>query len=626
MSSGSAPATVDEDSGERGIGSRTGLVGTESRAGTSTRAIAAEVLVLVALSAIAVAIRVPTMRQPLLEIHPFRQTQTAFQALEFVRHGIDLLHPRVPVFGTSSDVPFELPLFQAIATVPANLGISLDEALRLTNLAFFMTTAVLLYGVVRRVSGRTAALASFVAFVFCPFGFVWSRTAMIEYLATAGALGFVWSGILWRDERRRRYAAIAVVAGSTAMLVKITTGMFWVLPFVLYIGRDELTGAWAWIRTRLQPHVWTIVAVPVAAGFLWTRYADSVKASSPLTAHLTSRGLMTWNFGTLDQRLELANWSTVGARIVDLALGHWLWIGLVLVGLLEARRLGFWLGWALATLLPIVVFFNLYLEHDYYLAAISPGVAGLVGLGAAKLLERCPKRVAILAGVVLVALWIAPLSWSQSSYVKPLYESYWDPAQAKPYAQELAAVSTSNDRVVIDNFDWNPAILYYADRSGVMLTPWDVHPGLFDRLARSGYHVWLNIDEGDEFIPRLRAWPWVGVQSLHTYRLGRDAADVQQAPFLATTDVDAIPPDANASSSDGRDVVCSHGALTFTPGPQGSWLVPTSTPTRRFRLVINGAAPLPRFPAYAIRAGDPVNLRCVAGHGLTLRVVDAPVP
>ena len=119
-----------------------------------------------------------------------------------------------------------------------------------------------------------------------------------------------------------------------------------------------------------------VVGIPLFAGWLWTRHADAVKAASKATAFLTSSELTTWNYGTLDQRLALGHWATIGDRIRELLLGGWIWVPLLLVLLWQARKLGFWLGWLLTIVLPIAVFFNLFWIHDYYLAAISPAIAG----------------------------------------------------------------------------------------------------------------------------------------------------------------------------------------------------------------------------------------------------------
>src|SRR5437762_116737 len=43
--------------------------------------------------------RLPTLAQPLLEAHGFRQTWTAYTALIYHEQGIDLLHPEMPIFG-----------------------------------------------------------------------------------------------------------------------------------------------------------------------------------------------------------------------------------------------------------------------------------------------------------------------------------------------------------------------------------------------------------------------------------------------------------------------------------------------------------------------------------------------
>ncbi|HEY8134595.1 MAG TPA: hypothetical protein VIF08_01045, partial [Candidatus Limnocylindrales bacterium] len=65
----------------------------------------------------------PSLHQPLLEHHSFRQTQTAWTALIFHEQGIDLLHPKIPVFGPPWDVPFEFPLFQALGALVMNAGV-----------------------------------------------------------------------------------------------------------------------------------------------------------------------------------------------------------------------------------------------------------------------------------------------------------------------------------------------------------------------------------------------------------------------------------------------------------------------------------------------------------------------
>ncbi len=101
----------------------------------------------------------PTLDAPLLEKHAFRQTQTAWTAREFHEEGIDLLHPKLPVFGAPFEAPFEFPLYQALATLPMDMGVAEDTALRLTCLVCFVLTALLLSGSSATWPGRSAASA-----------------------------------------------------------------------------------------------------------------------------------------------------------------------------------------------------------------------------------------------------------------------------------------------------------------------------------------------------------------------------------------------------------------------------------------------------------------------------------
>ncbi len=151
--------------------------------------------------------------------------------------------------------------------------------------------------------------------------------------------------------------------------------------------------------------------MPLLAGAWWTRHADAIKAANSATDWLTSTNLETWNFGTLAQRQVAANWTTIYDRIEQLLVGRSLFLVLVVLALWVGRKQRFWLGLTLAALLPPVVFFNLYWAHDYYLAAISPALAGLVGVVAA---PGCGNTGRVV-GRRWCARWCSPWSGSGGS-------------------------------------------------------------------------------------------------------------------------------------------------------------------------------------------------------------------
>src|SRR5207237_4502009 len=108
----------------------------------------------------------------------------------------------------------------------------------------------------------------------------------------------------------------------------------------------------------------------------------AIKDASAATRWLTSANLQTWNFGTLAQRQVAENWTTIFDRMEALLVGRYLLLAIVIVALWWGRKQRFWLGNVLVVVLAPAVFFNLYVVHDYYLAAISPALAAIVGISA----------------------------------------------------------------------------------------------------------------------------------------------------------------------------------------------------------------------------------------------------
>jgi hypothetical protein len=597
------------------------------------------VAVVLALS-LAAALRVPSLDQPLLEHHWFRQTQTAYTARLFYEQGVSFLHPKLPVLGPPFEVPFEFPLFQALATVPMHLGAPADRALRLTSLLCFLATGCFLWGMLRRLAGGGPALASLVFFLFSPFALVWSRASMIEYLATAGAVGYVWAGTSWRDHPRPWLWGATMLAGLVAMLVKLTTGLFWLLPFAAYVSAQDERGTRGWIRVRTRPGYAALLVIPVASALLWTWHADAIKAASPATSWLTSQALQAWNFGTLPQRLELAPWLGVAARVEETLVGtpFLLLVPAAMVGVVRSRQSLWWGAVALAAVLPVAVFFNLYVVHDYYLAAITPALAAFLGLGAATVWEYQSRRsyrvLLTLAALSAAALW----GVQSRGYWTPIYQSVSDPSHALPLARELSASSRPDDLVVVAGRDWSPDVLYYARRSGLMLAPSLVRPDLVGLLPSDPYRIMASFNPHVDPLWVLRAWPWTGVLASRVYVMGSLAEDLRGAPLLATDEGQAY---ASARAA-GRLLVTAPvtvrcgvpDAAELPRGTRATWLrlrqEAVRSPARIY--LANGLAPLPARSVIAVDSGPTLDsgrlrLACLGTSTVTVEEVsDAPMP
>jgi hypothetical protein len=576
--------------------------------GRSGRAVEVAVVVLLLLGAIA--IHWGTLGHQLTERHDWRQTQTALTAVDFHEHGIDLFHPKLPVFGIRSEVPFEFPLFQAAATVPMNLGLDADTSMRVTALACFLLTAVLLYGLIRRVGGRVAALGALVAFLFSPFAVQWSHASLIEYLATAAAVGFVWAGIEWRERRRWLFLTLAIVVGAVAMSVKITTGFFWILPLVLYTGAHEVKGALPWLKERVRPGLIAAVMVPVAVGAWWNLHADAIKEAHLATRWLSRANAQAHDFGTLDQRTVLANWLKVFDRIDLLLVGRGLFIVLVVVALWWGRRQRFWLGLVLVVVVAPAVFFNLYVVHDYYLVAVSPALAALVGLATSWLWSRRPSQFSSAAyAVVLVVVWIFWVIAPAWSYIEWVYKPPFDDFVYA--ASELRHATPDGAPVVYLGAEWNPTIVYYSRHPGLMLDPAIVdEPRILNRLPREPYRYVFSFTPDKDPIQLLSQWKWVGVIGPRTYIVGDRRGDVDNAPVFASTS----PTRARAPSAV-ADLACGSSRLTIA----ARRVHVTSDPSDRLRLRVGrDLAPLPRVGTIYVRSGGRLSCRGASSIGVSV--------
>ena len=468
-----------------------------------------------------------------------------------------------------------------------DVGVAPDLSLRLTALACFCATALLLWALVRRVASPVAAFAALAFFLFSPFALVWSRAELIEYLATAAALGWVLAGIRWREGGGRRWWVIACVAGSVALLVKVTTGAFWVLPLLAFVP-----AAWPGWRAELGAHrrrllaLAGLAAIPFAIGAAWTWWADGIKAATPLTAWLTSSQLVEWNFGTVAQRMDSSNWFTIVARAITEfggPLAALFFVGaIVLVRQREQRR--FWLAVLATAVLPIAVFFNLYLIHDYYLVAVSPAIAMVQGMLVAYLLKPLAKPVVRRAFVIgVTAFTVVSLLATRSYFWGFAYAYPGDTDAILAEAAEVDAHSLPTDLVMTEGRDWSPSVLYFARREGLAVPNWLGRDDRTDLIDPSLYHVASFADPQTGHLELLARWPLVGVTGLRTYSMGSALAELRD-PLVLSADAGAlaIPTSADPLTSVPVTIRCDGSRHLVAGGASGTWLeLAPAPPTAR---------------------------------------------
>jgi hypothetical protein len=439
---------------------------------TSPRSARASLAVFIVAAVVALGFSLVGWTHNLLEGHEFRQAQTALTIRALARGEWSFAYP-LPLFGPPWSAPMEFPWFEgAVAAILAVVRLPLEPTARAVSLVAWALT---LPGIYRAAGflGLRPARRWYVmaAAVLSPIYLYYSRTVMIESTALCAAVWFLCCFERAIATTARRWIIAAALVGAAAALAKITTLLVFLAPAAwLAVARALAATApgarWSRRTVQLALIAGGVVAVAVGAGAAWTAFGDTVKSSNPLAAVLTSRGVASWMYGSLAQRLDPAVWRTLAGVIHGSIVNGWLFgaavlIGVAIGGATRARVLGL-LGCYLAGPLLLT---NVYAIHDYYHYATGLFLIAATLVAWFGLCDRFGLGRPLEMAGVLVVLVTEGVTFSQS-----YFHFQRRPDLAPPeLARLLAAATQPDDVILIYGYEWNPVIPYFADRRAVMV-------------------------------------------------------------------------------------------------------------------------------------------------------------
>jgi len=442
------------------------------------------VTVLVALGATGFAVR--HAGQPLLEAHAFRQTQTALTAFWMMRDGWHLAY-ETPVAGYPWSLPFEFPLYQAVVAAIAKLGgFPLDPVGRLVSFGFLLACAWPASAIATRLALPRRAVWVFCALLWSsPIYLFWGRTFMIETAALFFAVAAIRYGLELLDPHPPWGAILLCSLFATAAnLQKVTTG----LPVVLILGCLWLLH---WLRHGglRAPSIREIATAvcafgaPILIAVVWTRYTDAVKAANPLGPQLTSAALRSWNFGTLHQRLDPSTYLTVvWERMLAPNAGGLLGVALIAAAALVPApvRVRAAIAAALALfLLPILLFTNLHVVHDYYQASCALFLIAALALAVGVWMPSLVRHAAVVPA--LTALLVASNVRAFTAGYRPIAGREFKIPRDRPLtiAEIVRRYTPPGTGFVAFGREWSSELGYYAQRKSFTV------PGYFKDYARA---------------------------------------------------------------------------------------------------------------------------------------------
>lgn len=426
--------------------------------------------ILFAISLIAVALRLYHLTYPVADWHSWRQADTAAVARNFLRFGIDPLHPRYDDLSniqSGKDNPqgwrmVEFPLYQAISAAAklSSPKIPLEVILRLVTIAASVGTTILLGLLVARYIDPFTGVLTSLLYAILPYSVYYGRTILPEPLMVFWSMLSLW---LVGRGKSTGWAVFAAIAGALALLSKPMAVFLLVpIPYLIY----KQSG----VSKKLFIHLFMYGIISLLPLILWRRWILQFPEGIAVN---------TWLLNSNGIRFKGAwfHW-LFATRLGDLILGFW---GLIPFGLglaaLPSKKEGWVFRWmALGALLYLIIFATGNVQHDYYQILLIPVIAVFVAKG----LRAMNPWLAIVSLVFMLSF-----SWFT------IRTYYWINRPDIVEAGKAADAILPKDAKVIAPYNGDTTFLYQTQRQGWPLG-FDI-----DKKIAMGATAYVTVSSGD---------------------------------------------------------------------------------------------------------------------------------
>lgn len=401
---------------------------------------------------------------PIADWFSWRQVDTSAVSRNFIKTGFDVFHPRyddISNIQTGYDNPngyrfLEFPIFNIFQAGFYKLFdyFTLEEWGRLVTIMSSLLSIVFLYLLGKRYANWIVGLSAALFFAIAPYSIYYGRVILPDPMMAMAVLGGIYFfdlGIGKNEKLKYKnyiLLCISIIFISVSLLLK-PYAVFFTLPF-FYI---------AWKRFGIglfkQWQLWVFLITSVFPLILWrlweSHYPEGIAS-------------YIWLFNGGNIRFTGAYFYWIFAeRISKLILAYW-GLPIVLLGFLGRRKnLGFFLSFALSSLIYLIIIARGNVQHDYYQILIVPTLALLFGLGADFLLKASQTILNKFTSYLLLTvclLFMSAFGWYQ---VRD-YFNINNPAIIT--AGQYVDKTVPKDAKVIAPLDGDTTFLYYTNRKG----------------------------------------------------------------------------------------------------------------------------------------------------------------
>lgn len=462
--------------------------------------------ILLLLLSLALVARLYKITNPVADWHSFRQADTASVTREYVKHGVDFLHPKYHDLsniqsGDNNDWQdnvngwrmVEFPLVNGLLAYVLRALPRLDLVLvsRLASVVVSLFSLLFLVLITHRIYGRRVAFFTGFFFAVLPYSVYYSRVILPEPFFIAFSLASLWGYLQYLESDKKRWLMSSAILFALALLIKPMAVFF--IPVFLGLR------LWKSFDVKWKD---AVTAICFAIAFIpllwWRQWIQQYKIGIPVSDWLYNGVGRSSNLSPVYMiRFKPAWWRWIFyERLTKLFLGFFgvlPFLSGFVATLTSARsqrrgQASVLMAFALGAFLYVSVFAAGNVQHDYYQAPLVPFVSLALGLGIVFLFDWLIKILKAPVAILICACVIGLMeifAWGQVSG----YYNINNPNIL--LAGKAADRLLPPDAKVIAPYDGDTAFLFATNRTG-----WPIGFGIETKIAEgAGYYVSVNYDD-----------------------------------------------------------------------------------------------------------------------------------
>lgn len=441
-------------------------------------------ILLTLIAILALGLRLHKINNPIADWHSFRQADTASVTREYIKHGVDLLHPRYHDLSNIQSGKdnrqgyrmVEFPVLNGVtAVIIKTFGGQQHEVLvgRLVSVTLSLLTLISIYLIGSQLSGKITGLAASFLFATLPYSIYYSRVILPEPALLATSTLAIALFIHALKNNQTISLILSLFSFALALLIKPYAVFLYPTFIIIYLlySPHIIKDAWKLVLFIL------VTPLPLLWWRKWiTQFPEGIPASDWLYNKDNIRFKGAFFYWVFEQRIS----------ILILGIGNLVLLALGLIK--KGRDLWVYLVWLLGLIAYLVIFAGGNVQHDYYQVFLLPLLVLLAGRGVQFIFElphvfiQKQTIYPLLLTLVGFSLFV---SWYQ---VRGYYQvNHWEIIEAGQAVDNL----TPPEAKVIAPYNGDTAFLFQTNRTG-----WPIGYYLDKKIKQGAtYYVSVNFDD-----------------------------------------------------------------------------------------------------------------------------------